>query len=265
MAEMIRADALLYQKALCPSRTAAQRAIEERRVFADGRKIIKSSEKLSPDTILRVEAPEEEYVSRGAYKLIGALNAFGLDVSGLVCADLGASTGGFTQVLVKNGAQRVYAIDVGDNQLAPILRTDPRVISMENCNARNLSEDSLPEPVDLIVYDLSFISATLLYDAMRAIGSKHVRVIGLIKPQFEAGRQAVGKNGIVKHPSDHERAILRCRDAAQIRGFQMTELSVSPIHGGDGNIEYLCLLETCEEGAISDSQVKECVKHAHNK
>lgn len=264
MAEEMRADAALFQRGLCSSRTAAQRAIAEGRAFADGVCISKSSDKVSADALLYIEPAAEEYVSRGAYKLLGALQAFGMPVQGLVCADIGASTGGFTQVLLKSGAERVYAIDVGDNQLAPELREDSRVICMEHCNARALQSNSLPEQVDLIVYDVSFISATLLYDAMCAISKPDARVIGLIKPQFEAGREAIGKNGIVKRPQDHERAILRCRDAAAARGFCMQALTLSPIHGGDGNIEYLCLLAP-DGTPVSDSAIRECVRAAHEK
>ncbi len=259
----MRADAALFQQGLVPSRTAAQRAIEEGRAFANGKRIDKPSQKVTETDALHVERGDE-FVSRGAYKLIGALEAFSVDPKGMVCADIGASTGGFTQVLLKNGAKKVYAIDVGDNQLAPELRADPRVVSMEHCNARTLQEDSLPDKAELIVYDVSFISATLLFDAMRLIGSESVCVIGLIKPQFEAGRQAVGKNGIVKKPSDHEMAIRRSKEAAALSGFAMTKLAVSPIQGGDGNIEYLCLLERTGL-PVSDEAIKQIVQIAHKK
>ncbi|MDO4741302.1 MAG: TlyA family RNA methyltransferase [Eubacteriales bacterium] len=261
MEEMLRADVALYQGGLAASRTAAQRAIDEGRAFANGKRIERASEKLPADAQLSIEAAQEEYVSRGAYKLLGALQAFGVSPEGLVCADIGASTGGFTQVLLRRGAKRVYAIDVGENQLARELLADERVVSMEHCNARELHASSLPEAVDLIVYDVSFISATLLYDAMLAIGAENARVVGLIKPQFEAGRQAVGKKGIVKRAEDHERAVLRCRDAAFARGLRMTGLVPSPIRGGDGNREYLCLLEKTG-GLVSEAAVRECVKSA---
>lgn len=264
MAEIIRADVALFQNGLVQSRTAAQKAIEEGRAFADEKQILRASEKLSSEAVLQVIPKEEDYVSRGAYKLLGALKAFRVDVNGLVCADIGASTGGFTQVLLRSGAKRVYAIDVGENQLAGELREDERVISMEHCNARALQADSLGEPVDLIVYDVSFISATLLYDAMLAISADDVKIVGLIKPQFEAGRQAIGKNGIVKKPSDQEMAICRCRDAARVKGLVMSQLIVSPIHGGDGNIEYLCLIEKYGE-QVTDELIRTCVKEAQGK
>ena len=262
MGDILRADVALYQSGLAPSRTAAQKAIEEGRAFADDRRIERPSEKLPINAKLRVVPREEEYVSRGAYKLIGAIEAFHIDVNGLVCADIGASTGGFTQVLLRHGAKKVYAIDVGENQLADELRKDDRVVCMEHTNARTLQAGSLPEKIDLIVYDVSFISATLLYDAMLAISSDNVRIIGLIKPQFEAGRQAIGKNGIVKKAADQENAIYRCCDAAKQRGLCMTGLIVSPIHGGDGNTEYLCLFEK-DGGCVSDTQIKACVKTAN--
>lgn len=262
MQERMRADVALFQRGLVSSRMAAQRAIEQGRAFADDRQILKPSEGVSANTMLRVTAAQEEFVSRGAYKLMGALDSFGVDPKGLVCADLGASTGGFTQVLLRHGAKKVYAIDVGENQLAQELREDARVISMEKCNARALQADNLPEQVDLVVYDVSFISATLLFDAMQAISKPDARIIGLIKPQFEAGKGAIGKNGIVKRAADHEKAIDRCREAALQHGWNMTALIVSPIRGGDGNIEYLCLLE-CRDAAISDKLIHECVRKAH--
>jgi len=262
MPEEIRSDAALFQVGLVSSRTSAQKAIAEGRVFIGDRKVEKPSEKVADPSLLKLLPREDEYVSRGAYKLVGALDAFGIDPADLVCADIGASTGGFTQVLLRRGAKRVYAIDVGENQLALELKDDPRVVSMEKCNARALQADSLTEQVDMIVYDVSFISATLLYDAMLTIGKPGLRIVGLIKPQFEAGRQAIGKNGIVKKPADHEIAIKRCRDAAQARGLHMNELTVSPIHGGDGNIEYLCLLSRDGE-CVTEESIKECVKEAH--
>lgn len=264
MAGEMRIDAALFQRGLVSSRTAAQRAIEDGRVFIDDQKITKASEKVSEETVIRLMPKEEEYVSRGAYKLVGALDAFGVEPEGTVCADIGASTGGFTQVLLRRGADRVYAIDVGQNQLAEELKCDPRVVSMENCNARALRSDSLPEQVDLIVYDVSFISATLLYDAMIAIGKPDLCIVGLIKPQFEAGRQAIGKNGLVKKASDHENAIFRCRDAANARGMVMSKIIVSPIQGGDGNIEYLCLISKSGT-AVSDNEIKKCVQKAHTR
>ena len=239
MGDMLRADVALHQSGLVPSRTAAQKAIEEGRAFADDRMIERPSEKLPINAKLRVVPREEEYVSRGAYKLIGAIEAFHIDVNGLVCADIGASTGGFTQVLLRHGAKKVYAIDVGENQLADELRKDDRVVCMEHTNARLLQAESLPEKIDLIVYDVSFISATLLYDAMLAIGSDDVRIIVLIKPQFEAGRQAIGKNGIVKDEKARQKAIDKVIESANACGFVLIEKIISPIKGGDGNIEYI--------------------------
>ncbi len=236
-----RADTALFEAGLAPSRTAAQRLIDEGRAYCGVKRIERASEKVDP-TALRVLPGGEEYVSRGAYKLIGALDAFALAPEGLVCADLGASTGGFTQVLLRRGAARVYAIDVGTAQLAPVLREDPRVTVMENTNARALTEESLPERVDLVVYDVSFISATLLYPAVRAILKPGGLVIGLVKPQFEAGREAVGKGGIVRSAQARERSIRRCREAARAEGLVMQLLIPSPIAGGDGNREFLCLL-----------------------
>ena len=255
-----RADTALFEAGLAPSRTAAQRVIAEGRAFCGAARILRASERVDPGS-LRVEPSGEEYVSRGAYKLIGALDAFAVSPEGLVCADIGASTGGFTQVLLRRGAARVYAVDVGTAQLAPALRADPRVVVMENTNARTLTAQSLPERADLIVYDVSFISATLLYPAMRAILRPGGRIVGLIKPQFEAGREAVGKGGIVRSAQARERSIHRCRDASREAGLVMRSVIPSPIEGGDGNREYLCLLQADApwETEVSDAVVHACV------
>lgn len=256
----IRLDVALFQKGLCTSRTTAQKAIAQGQVFVNDSPAVKASLMVTDADIFRVDSPDH-YVSRGAYKLLAALQAFPISVNQLLCADIGASTGGFTQVLLEKGARHVYAIDVGSNQLAQQLQDDLRVTSIEHCNARALQNDSLPAPVDCIVYDVSFISATLLLPAMRRIAHENAWIIGLIKPQFEAGRQAIGKKGIVKKPSDHLRSICAIRNSAEQNGLFMTALIPSPILGGDGNREYLCLLQP-EGNSVSESTIQAVVEQA---
>lgn len=262
MKEGERADTAIFAAGLAPSRTAARHTIEEGRAFIGGVEIEKPSQIVDNPALLTVRSAPE-YVSRGAYKLLGAMEAFCISAEGCVCADIGASTGGFTQVLLNAGAARVYAIDVGTNQLAPSLRKDERVVVMENTNARYLTAESLPEPVKLITYDVSFISASLLYPAMRTLLAPGGLILGLIKPQFEAGREAIGKGGIVKHPRDHERAICSLIAAARQSDLSLTGLMPSPIRGGDGNIEYLARIECgASQESVSDERVAQTVRIA---
>lgn len=255
MSSLIRADTRVFNAGLAPSRTQAQRLIAEGRVTCGGIKITRASQPVSDDCEISI-AEGDNYVSRGAYKLIGALDSFSFDPAGLVCADIGASTGGFTQVLLERGAHKVYAVDVGHGQLSPVLRTDSRVISIEGMNARELSPEMIPEKVELLVYDVSFISASLLYEAMASVLDESGVIIGLIKPQFEAGRAAIGKNGIVKKAVFRRDSVLKCKTASEACGLFMTHLIRSPIEGGDGNIEYLCMLEKSGT-SLSEKQIDE--------
>lgn len=237
----MRADVYLVRNAYASSRTRAKQLIEAGCVRVGGRTLRKASEEL-PDDDAEVELLGDicPYVSRGGLKLEAALEAFDIGVSGIKAIDIGASTGGFTDCLLSRGAARVTAVENGSGQLAARLRDDPRVLSAENFNARELSADSFGT-FSLAVMDVSFISQRLLYPNISSVLTDGGRLISLIKPQFEAGRAAVGKNGIVRDRRDHARAIGLCVEEALTCGLYCASLIVSPIAGGDGNREYLAL------------------------
>ncbi len=223
------------------SRSRAKLLIEGGSVSVDGKTIKKPSFDVD-DSIpheLLVDLDEIPYVSRGGLKLKGALDAFGVDPTGRVCADIGSSTGGFTDCLLQSGASRVYAVDSGTDQLAQVLRDDPRVVALEQFNARNLDENTFGEPCSLVVADLSFISQTYVLGPIARILSMGGEYVGLIKPQFECGREALGKGGIVKDKTQHVKAVKRVVDFAESVGFQVKDVICSPIKGGDGNVEFL--------------------------
>lgn len=241
-ASPVRLDALLVERGLAASRERAKELIEQGAVLVDGIPASKSGARVRPDRDVRLVAEDHPWVSRGALKLLGVLEPLGVAPAGLVCADLGASTGGFTEVLLAQGASRVYAIDVGHAQLAWRLRTDPRVVVMEGVNARHL--EALPEPVDLVVGDLSFISLALILPAVRRILRPGGRAVVLVKPQFEAGREAVGKGGLVRSEADRRAAIDAVRASAVAAGFAVLGSADSPLPGAKaGNIEHFLLLE----------------------
>lgn len=235
-----RLDVALAERGLCPSREQARRLILAGEVLVNGQPAAKPGTAVLPDDELTVRS-RPRYVSRGGLKLEGALQAFGLDPAGMVCLDAGASTGGFTDCLLQHGAARVYAFDVGTNQLAWSIRSDPRVLAREKFNLRHLTPDDVPEPVDLAVFDLSFISLTLILPPVSAVlHPDRGQMICLIKPQFELQRGEVGPGGIVRDPALHEKAVRRIRDfAATMPGFCWRQCVPSPIQGTDGNTEFL--------------------------
>ena len=245
---LLRADALLVQLGLAPSRTVAQRLIAEGRVSCAGKPLTKAAQELPPDSQLSVIADEaDRYVSRGGLKLAGALKACALDVSGLVCLDVGQSTGGFTDCLLQAGAARVVGVDVGHDQLHPRLRSDPRVVCLEGINCRTLDAHDLganlpPTGFDLIVGDLSFISLTLILPQLPALLAKTGQLVLLVKPQFEVGPGNLGKGGIVRDPALYREVEDKLRKSAQKIGLTATTWFESPITGGDGNREFfICL------------------------
>lgn len=231
-----RLDVLMVERRLAESRERAQELIRAGEVMIHGRVMDKASAQVDSavDIVIREPLP---YVSRGGYKLAGALDAFAVDPNGFVCADIGASTGGFTDVLLQRGAARVYAIDVGYGQLAWKLRQDARVVVMDRVNVRFLEQ--LPELVDLIVIDVSFISLELVLPAVKEFLKLDGQIIALIKPQFEAGREQVGRGGIVRDPQVHEQVIEKITRAAEQIGLHQVGLVQSPIQGTEGNIEFL--------------------------
>jgi 23S rRNA (cytidine1920-2'-O)/16S rRNA (cytidine1409-2'-O)-methyltransferase len=232
-----RADVLLTQRGLAPSRARAQALILAGKVFSGGRRIEKSGESLDPSVPLEVREPDHPYVSRGGVKLAGALDEFAYDPSGKVVGDFGASTGGFTDCLLQRGAAKVFAIDVGYGQLHNKLRQDPRVVVMERCNARHLEEGDLPEPLDLVVIDASFIGLEKLLPAARALLTKDGEAIALVKPQFQVGQDKVGKGGVVRDPEQRRQAISDTIEAAKSIGFSCVGRGDSVITGPKGNQE----------------------------
>jgi 23S rRNA (cytidine1920-2'-O)/16S rRNA (cytidine1409-2'-O)-methyltransferase len=246
-----RADLLLVERGLAPTRERARALILAGKVFCGERRIDKAGQLLPGDTTLSVRGGDIPYVSRGGVKLAGALDAFGLDPSGSVAADFGASTGGFTDCLLQRGAQRVYAIDVGRAQLHDKLRRDPRVRVMERCNARHLQRADLPEPVDWIVIDASFIGLAKLLPAAHALLVPGGTVLALVKPQFEVGRERVGKGGVVRDAEARRDAIAQVVREAQAIGFELAGQADSVLAGPAGNLEcFLWLRALAGPGAL---------------
>ena len=265
MAERKRADVLLVEQGLCESRERAQAAIMEGRVYLEEKRINKPSEQLSPEATLTLRSGENDYVSRGALKLEKAVRVFGAKLEGRVIMDIGASTGGFTDVCLREGAKRVYSIDVGYGQLDWKLRNDPRVTVMERTNARYLEPGMFPEKPEITVMDVSFISIRLIIPAAISIMGDGGIIYTLIKPQFEAGRENVGKNGVVRDPAVHEAVLRDVLDVAEGIGWPVIRLDWSPITGPKGNIEFLAEMRKEDEKteAVARERVAELVKEAH--
>ena len=240
----MRADKLLCVKGLARSRTEAQRIIEEGAVYLGARQIKKSSEDIPDTETPTVEGYDREYVSRAGKKIEAAFDRFSVEVKDRVALDVGASTGGFTQCMINRGAKRVYAVDSGHGQLAEELMRDERVISIEGFNARNLTPETLDcEKVSLITMDVSFISQTAIIPALPSLCETGAIFAALIKPQFEAGREYVGRGGIVKDKKGHRLSIEKTVTAAAVSGFSLCGVINSPILGGDGNREFLAVYE----------------------
>ena len=237
----MRLDLALVERSLAKSRTRASSLISGGFVKVNGTTVTKPSHETADTDAVEVTGEEHGFVGRGGMKLDHALNAFHLDVNGLVCADIGASTGGFTDCLLQRGAAHVYAVDAGHGQLDPSLAADPRVTNLEGINARNLSPSLIPEPVNLAVLDLSFISQTLVHPALKSILAPDARFVGLIKPQFECGRAAIGSGGIVRDRKQHAAAIRKVLASLRENGLTPEGLVKSPIKGGDGNTEYVAV------------------------
>jgi 23S rRNA (cytidine1920-2'-O)/16S rRNA (cytidine1409-2'-O)-methyltransferase len=232
-----RADRLLVQRGLFDSRAKAQAAIEAGLVSANGALVRRSSDEIVRDAALSA-TPAHPYVSRGGVKLAAALDAFGFDAKGRVCLDVGASTGGFTQVLLQRGARQIYAVDVGRGQLHESLRARPEVVSLEQTDIRKLSPSQLGEPPDLVTIDVSFISLRLMLPAALALAKPPAQLVALIKPQFEAGRAHL-KKGIVRDPQIHAAICDDIADFVATLGWRVLGIVPSPIAGGDGNSEFL--------------------------
>jgi 23S rRNA (cytidine1920-2'-O)/16S rRNA (cytidine1409-2'-O)-methyltransferase len=244
-----RADQLLVDRGLAESRSKAQALILAGLVFSGERKIDKAGQALAEDAPLEVRGKEHPWVSRGGIKLAHALDRFGWDVTGAVALDVGSSTGGFTDVLLQKGAAKVFAVDVGTNQLAWKLRQDPRVIVHEQTNARYLTDEVVNEPVDLIVCDASFIGLAKVLDAALGFARPDGRLIALVKPQFEAERSEIGKGGVVRDPAVHERVCAAAAAWIEGRGWTVEGIAESPITGPEGNVEFLLAARKRSAGA----------------
>ncbi len=237
-----RIDVLIVKNGLATSREKAKAMVMAGIVFVGGQRVDKPGVELVENALIEVKGEFLPFVSRGGLKLAKALETFPISFQDQVVADIGASTGGFTDCALQNGAKRVYAVDVGYGQLDWKLRTDPRVVSMERVNARYLTKDTLPETIDWVVSDVAFISITKIFPAMIAILKESGQVMSLIKPQFEAGREHVGKKGVVKDGKVHKQVLETVLGQAESIGFQVLGLDYSPIRGPEGNIEYLAWL-----------------------
>lgn len=259
MSEKKRLDVLLTERGLQESRQRAQAVIMSGEVFVNGQRVDKPGTAVAEDAQIEVRGGTLAYVSRGGLKLEKAMAAFPIDLNGAVCADIGASTGGFTDCMLQNGAEKVYAVDVGYGQLAWKLRTDERVINMERTNIRNVTPEALDEPIEFFSVDVSFISLHHIFPVAQAITTPDAMGVCLVKPQFEAGREKVGKNGVVRDPATHREVLHNAMGYAAANGFAVRGLDFSPVKGPEGNIEYLMFVQKSEEPCVLDDAAAEQV------
>ena len=259
-----RIDVLLVEKGLIKSREKAKATIMAGLVFVDNQKIDKAGDMVDVNANIFVKGDACPYVSRGGLKLEKAMNSFNISLDNKICMDIGASTGGFSDCMLKNGASKVFAVDVGYGQLAWELRTDPRVVCMERTNIRYVTKEAIGEALDFASIDVSFISLTKVLPVAYKLLSDVGEVVALIKPQFEAGREQVGKKGVVREPEIHREVIVKVIEFAKSIGFNIKGLSFSPIKGPEGNIEFLVYLTKEDIENIDESIVDEVVKLAHS-
>ena len=263
--EKKRADLLLVEQGLAPSRERARTLILAGQVTADGRPVVKPAALLDSAARLEIAGDTLPFVSRGGLKLDKAVRRYALDLSGVTAMDVGASTGGFTDCMLQSGASHVYAIDVGTDQLVPSLRADPRVTVMEQRNAREMTPAWFPAPPDFAATDVSFISVRLILPAMYTCLANGAQAVILVKPQFEAGRGRVGKNGVVRDRRVHEDVLAETAEFAAALGFTVQALDFSPITGPQGNIEFLMILKKgCDSGLVDiPTESARVVREAH--
>lgn len=262
MKEKERLDVLLVERGLMESRARAQATIMSGQVFVDGQRVDKAGAPVLKTAAIEVRGNTLRYVSRGGLKLEKAMSAFGLRLEGCVCGDIGASTGGFTDCMLQNGAAKVYAVDVGYGQLDWKLRSDARVVSLERTNARNLTHEEIPEELDFASVDVSFISLKLILPALARVLKGDGRVVCLVKPQFEAGKEKVGKKGVVRDPAVHREVLEHFLEHAKENDFTVLALDYSPICGPEGNIEYLGYL-ALHGGESGSFDLAELVERSH--
>ena len=264
-----RLDVELVDRGLVQSRERAKVVIMEGLVYVNGQKSDKAGTPVKEDDRIEVRGETLRYVSRGRKKLEKAMQVFPVVLEGCTCMDIGASTGGFTDCMLQNGAVKVYAVDVGYGQLAWSLRTDERVVNLERTNIRYITEEQVPQPVDFISVDVSFISLTLVLPVAHRLLKDGAQMVCLVKPQFEAGKDKVGKKGVVRDPQIHREVIRKVIDCAAELGFWVRGLDFSPIKGPEGNIEYLLFLQKPQQEAlppeetVAEEQIAGVVDSAH--
>lgn len=254
----IRLDVALVEQGFTDSREKAKRLIMSGIVYVNNQKSDKAGNTVKEDDIIEVRGSTLKYVSRGGLKLEKAMQVFPINLEGYICADIGASTGGFTDCMLQNGAKKVYAVDVGYGQLAYSLRTDERVVNLERTNFRYVTKTQIPEELDFCSVDVSFISLSLIFPVMRTLLKEHGTAVCLIKPQFEAGRENVGKKGVVREKSVHIAVIEKIINLLGENKFSLLGLDFSPVKGPEGNIEYLCYIRkdnSLEENNFSAEDV----------
>ncbi len=262
--EKQRLDLLLFEKGLAPSREKARALIMAGEVYVNHQKADKPGTPVLPDAEIEVRGSELRYVSRGGLKLEKAMEEFPLSPRGKICMDIGASTGGFTDCMLRNGAARVYAVDVGYGQLAWSLRSDPRVGNLERTNVRYLKPEQVPEKIGFFSVDVSFISLRTVLPAAAPFFEDGAQGVALIKPQFEAGREKVGKNGVVREKKTHLEVVSAIVSAVSGFGFAPLALTFSPIKGPKGNIEYLLYLKkSAEPGTVTAAEIERVVERSH--
>ncbi len=269
MAEKVekeRLDVLLVQQGLATSRELAKAYIMAGNVYVDGQKEDKAGTKVAVNASLEVKGNQMKYVSRGGYKLEKAVDEFGISLDGKICLDIGASTGGFTDCMLQNGASKVYAIDVGYGQFAWKLRNDERVVCLEKTNVRYVTHEQVPDEGDFASIDVSFISLTKVLPAVLGVLGEKGQLVCLIKPQFEAGREKVGKKGVVRDINVHKEVIEMIANYVRAQNLGILGLSFSPIKGPEGNIEYLIYLDKSQAGMTEEEvqeKLEEVVTESH--
>lgn len=259
-----RLDVLLVNRGLAPSREKAKTMIMEGNVFVNNNREDKAGTTFPDDCHIEIHGTTLKYVSRGGLKLEKAMTHFGITLDGKICMDIGASTGGFTDCMLQNGAIKVYSVDVGYGQFAWKLRQDPRVVCMEKTNIRYVTPEDIADALDFASVDVSFISLTKVLGPARELLKEHGQMVCLIKPQFEAGREKVGKKGVVRDKNVHEEVIQKIEDFCLSNGFSIHNLEYSPIKGPEGNIEYLIYIEKSDEPVKEEAvNIHEVVEAAH--
>ena len=265
MSEKLRLDVALVENGLCESREKAKAYIMAGQVYVNGQKSVKAGVTVKPEDKLEIRGKQMPFVSRGGFKLQKAVDCFGLRLDDCICMDIGASTGGFTDCMLQHGAKKVYSIDVGYGQLAWKLRTDERVVNLERTNFRYVTRETVPDDIDFASVDVSFISLKLIVPVMRELLKDGGESVCLIKPQFEAGRDKIGKKGVVRELSTHVEVVTAISEFVLENGFDILNLDFSPVKGPEGNIEYLIYIKKSDAPKnFLERSYEEIVTESHN-